>query len=130
MPQQQGQKVKTFINLDTHSNKELKFLDLHPAACFPLDIRICKGCLEYYARITRGCIKERPVLETVEHFQRSFEAALARSRDFIVPESMSITPGEFIISELAHLVGLPGAEMSRHGQSPNDLTILLSQLWC
>ncbi|KAL4948932.1 hypothetical protein BDW69DRAFT_198491 [Aspergillus filifer] len=150
MPQQREPKGKPLINLDTHSNKELKravlprtikgydstlvlfdeFLDLHPAACFPLDIRTYKVFLEYYARITRGRIKERPVPETVEHFRRSFEAALSRSRDFIVPESMSITLREFIISELTHLVGLPDAEMSRDGLSPNDLTILLSQLWC
>ncbi|KAL3439835.1 hypothetical protein BJX65DRAFT_291535 [Aspergillus insuetus] len=150
MPQQREPKVKPLINLDAHSNKELKravlprtikgydrtlvlfdeFLDLHPAACFPLDIRTYKGFLEYYARITRGRIKEKPVPETVEHFRRNFEAALARLRDFIVPESMSITLREFIISDLTHLVGLPDAEMSRDGLSPNDLTILLSQLWC
>jgi hypothetical protein len=73
------------------TNSWTRFLDLHPAASFPLDIRTYKGFLEYYARITRGRIKERPVPETVEHFRRSFEAALARSRDFVVPESMSIT---------------------------------------
>ncbi|KAL3467666.1 hypothetical protein BJX64DRAFT_299023 [Aspergillus heterothallicus] len=150
MPQQREPKVKPLINLDVHSNKELKravlprtikgynrtlvlfdeFLDLHPAACFPLDIRTYKGFLEYYARITRGRIKEKPVPETVEHFWRNFEAALAWLRDFIVPESMSITLREFIISDLTHLVGLPDAEMSRDGLSLNNLTILLSQLWC
>ncbi|KAL4999885.1 hypothetical protein BDV10DRAFT_200538 [Aspergillus recurvatus] len=108
MPQQREPKRAVLPRTIKGYDRTLKlfdeFLDLHPAACFPLDIRTYKGFLEYYASITRGRIKEKPVPATVEHFRRNFEAALARSRDFIVPESMAITLREFIIPDLTHLL--------------------------
>ena len=37
---------------------------------------------------------------------------------------------KYIISDLKTKLGLPDVQMSRDGLSPNDLTILLTQLWC
>ncbi|THC93828.1 hypothetical protein EYZ11_006680 [Aspergillus tanneri] len=138
------------INLDEHDDKEIKravlprtaeqyerslkifdkFLKLHPAACSPPDIKTYKGFLEFYARNTTGRVEERPTMETVESFRRDFETALARLRGFCVPKNMSNTLKEYIISDLKTKLSLPDVEMSRDGLSPNDLTILLTQLWC
>ncbi|PKX95141.1 uncharacterized protein P174DRAFT_510972 [Aspergillus novofumigatus IBT 16806] len=128
MPQEPVAKFICVINLNEHDNKEIKRA-LHPEACFPPDIRTYKGFLEFYARNRPGRIKEKPTPETIEHFRRDFETALARTRDFCVPKSMSTTIKEYIISDLKTKVGLPDAEMSRDGLSPNDLTILQTQLW-
>jgi hypothetical protein len=102
--------------------------------------------LEFYARNTTGRIEERPTTETVENFRRDFETALARFRGFCVPKNMSntlkevwiiepdivciLTISKYIISDLKTKLSLPDAEMSRDGLSPNDLNILLTQLWC
>ncbi|RHZ53562.1 uncharacterized protein CDV56_101788 [Aspergillus thermomutatus] len=150
MPRKLVANFTCVINLDDHDDKEIKravlprtakkydrslmifdrFLELHPAACSPPDIKTYKGFLEFYARNTPGRIEEKPTPETVENFRRDFETALARVRDFCVPKSMSITMKEYIMSDLKTKLGLPDAEMSRDGLSPNDLTILLTQLWC
>ena len=37
---------------------------------------------------------------------------------------------KYIISDLKTKLGLPDVQMSRDGLSPDDLTILLTQLWC
>ncbi|KAL4938218.1 hypothetical protein BDV06DRAFT_232018 [Aspergillus oleicola] len=89
------------IDLDDHDGKKIKtavlprtsrkydrtliifdrFLELHPAACFPPDIKSYKGFLELYARNT--------------------------TRGFHVPESASITMKEYIILDLKTKLGLP-----------------------
>ncbi|GFF77413.1 hypothetical protein IFM53868_02081 [Aspergillus udagawae] len=150
MPNKPVAKFTCVINLDDHDDKEIKravlprtaeqyersvkifdqFLALHPAARSPPDIKTYKGFLEFYAKNTTGRIEERPTMETVENFRRDFETALARFRDFRVPKNMSNTLKEYIISDLKTKLGLSDAEMSRDGLSPNDLTILLTQLWC
>ncbi|CBF82971.1 hypothetical protein AN3315.2 [Aspergillus nidulans FGSC A4] len=150
MAQQPVARFTRVIDLDEHDDKEIKrailprtsrkydralrifdrFLELHPAACFPPDIKSYKGFLEFYARNTTGRIEEQPITETIENFRRDFETALARARGIQVPKSTSITMKEYIISDLKTKLGLPDVQMSRDGLSPNDLTILLTQLWC
>ncbi|KAL4982474.1 hypothetical protein BDW68DRAFT_192120 [Aspergillus falconensis] len=114
MPQEPVANFTRVINLDEHDNKEIKqaiipqtaekyhrslmifdrFLELHPTACSPPDIKTYKGFLEFYARNTPGRIKEKPTIETVENFRRDFETTLARMRDFCVPKAMSINMKE------------------------------------
>ncbi|KAF7630971.1 hypothetical protein AFLA_000028 [Aspergillus flavus NRRL3357] len=150
MPHKPVANFTCVINLDDHDDKEIKravlprtaekyersvkifdqFLELHPAARSPPDIKTYKGFLEFYARNTTGRIEEKPTTETVENLRRDFETALARLRDFSVPKNMLNTMKEYIISDLKTKLNLPDAEMSRDGLSPNDLTILLTQLWC
>ncbi|KAE8377303.1 hypothetical protein BDV26DRAFT_263806 [Aspergillus bertholletiae] len=89
-----------------------------------------KGFLEFYIRNIPGRIKEKPIPETIESFRRHFKTALARTRNFCVPRSISITMKEYIISGLMTKLGLPDSEMPRDGHSLNNLTILLTQLWC
>ncbi|RHZ62459.1 uncharacterized protein CDV56_107336 [Aspergillus thermomutatus] len=142
MPQKPVANFTCVINLDDHDDEEIKravlprtakkyerslkifnkFLELHPAACSPPDIKTFKGFLEFYVRNTPGQIEEKPTPETVENFRRDFETALARSVYYQI--------SKYIISDLKTKLGLPDAEMSRDGLSPNDLTILLTQLWC
>jgi hypothetical protein len=86
-------------NLRRLSSHPLRFLELHPAARSPPDIKTYKGFLEFYAKNTTGRIEERPTTETVEDFRRDFETALARLRDFCVPKNMSITMKEVCIFE-------------------------------
>ncbi|EAW17212.1 uncharacterized protein NFIA_005750 [Aspergillus fischeri NRRL 181] len=150
MPHKPVANFTCVINLDDHDDKEIKqavlprtaekyersvkifdqFLELHPTARSPPDIKTYKGFLEFYARNTTGRIKEKPTTETVENFRQDFETALAQLRDFSVPKNMSNTMKEYIISDLKTKLNLPDVEMSRDGLSPNDLTILLTQLWC
>ncbi|KAL4985863.1 hypothetical protein BDW68DRAFT_179314 [Aspergillus falconensis] len=143
-------KFNRLINLSEHDHREIKravlprtarkydrtlmifdrFLELHPDACSPPDIRTYKGFLEFYARGTDGRIGEKPTTGTIEGFRRDFETALARERNFQVPKNISVTMKEYIISDLNIKLGLTDAEMSRDGLSPNNLIILLTQLWC
>ncbi|KAL4958633.1 uncharacterized protein BDV14DRAFT_194414 [Aspergillus stella-maris] len=87
------------IDLDKHDNKEIKkvvlpktkekyyyslvFLELHPTARSPPDIRIYKGFLKSFSRNTK-----------VNNFHHNFNAALAQERNFYVPQSMSTTMEE------------------------------------
>ncbi|KAF7128632.1 hypothetical protein CNMCM5793_003483 [Aspergillus hiratsukae] len=108
-----------------------KYLKGHPNARCPPDIRTYKAFLVYYASRTTGRIKGKPTPETIEGFRRDFETGLARMRGFSVPKSVSTTMKEWIISDMKNEVPLAvKAQMSRDGLSPNDLTILLTQLWC
>ncbi|KAJ0413052.1 hypothetical protein BJY00DRAFT_322648 [Aspergillus carlsbadensis] len=138
------------IDLDDYDNKEIKravlprtarkydrtlalfdrFLREHPKAVSPPDIRTYKGFLVYVAKGIKGRIRDTPIPETIEGFRRDFQTAMARERGFEAPSSMSITMKEFIISELKQKLGLKEDMMPRDGLSPNDLTILLTQLWC
>ncbi|KAI9035642.1 uncharacterized protein KD926_003153 [Aspergillus affinis] len=138
------------VNLDDHDDKEIKrailprtqeeydralgifdrFLQLHPAARSPPDTQTYKAFLEFVAKNTDGRIKDKPTPDTIENFRRHFEAGLSRNRNFHVPQSMSTTMKEYIISDLANKLGLPNVEMPKDGFSPNDLTVLQTQLWC
>ncbi|KAG2025158.1 hypothetical protein GB937_002919 [Aspergillus fischeri] len=119
MPQKPVATFTCVINLDEHDDREIKravlprtaeryersvkifdrFLELHPAACSPPDIKTYKGFLEFYARNTTGRIEEKPTTETVENFRRDFETALAWLRGFRVPKNMSNTLKEVWIFE-------------------------------
>ncbi|EAW17144.1 uncharacterized protein NFIA_005060 [Aspergillus fischeri NRRL 181] len=150
-----GRGVSTFdqtINLDGHDNSELtrailprteekydralrrfdKFLALHPTAVSPPDIRSYKGFLEFVAKNMKGRLgsKETPTVETVDGFRRDFEAGLLLRRGYNMPENVSTTVREWIKQGLKEKAGLCEEEMEKDGLSPNDLTILMTQLWC
>jgi hypothetical protein len=56
---------------------------------------------------------------TVEDFRGDFEAGMSRCRKY-----------RFIRVERQDRIGLSTAEMHKDGLSPNDLTVLMTQLWC
>ncbi|OJJ98557.1 hypothetical protein ASPACDRAFT_31552 [Aspergillus aculeatus ATCC 16872] len=138
------------INLDNHDDSEIKravldrtkasydralatfddFLELHPGASWPLDIRSYKGFMEFVSKNMPGRLGTHPTLETVESFRRNFEAGLLLRRDFKIQEHMSTTIKEWIRKDLRDLVPLSDAEMDKDSLSPNDLMVLLTQLWC
>ncbi|KAB8070465.1 hypothetical protein BDV29DRAFT_197996 [Aspergillus leporis] len=138
------------IDLEEHDNSEMKqailnrtkakydrtlgifdkYLVLHPKASWPLDIRSYKGFLEFVARNTKGRLEERPTVGTIEGFRRDFEAGLVLRRGYETPENVSTTLREWVKKDLKEKVSLCTDEMDGDGLSPNDLAILMTQLWC
>ncbi|BDD62079.1 hypothetical protein MAP00_007071 [Monascus purpureus] len=104
-------KVYQQVNLDDHDNSERKsrvlgrtenqydrtlslfddFLELHPKASYPPDIRTYKGFMEFVSKNTRGRLGVFPTPETMEGFRRRFESALRLRRDYDMPNHISTT---------------------------------------
>ncbi|KAF5862047.1 hypothetical protein ETB97_012193 [Aspergillus alliaceus] len=72
--------------------------------------------------------KEMPTVDTVDGFRRDFEAGLLLRRGYNMPDNISITVREWIKQGLKEKVGLCKEEMEKDGLSPNDLTILMTQI--
>ncbi|KAJ6024796.1 zinc finger protein [Penicillium herquei] len=107
------------------------FLKLHPQAISPPDIQTCRAFMEWIGRGTYGRIEERPTVETMLGFFREFATSLKRQRSIELPSSTRITINEFVLGELKRKIGLSTKSMDKDGGvSPNDLTILMTQLWC
>ncbi|KAJ6001624.1 zinc finger protein [Penicillium canescens] len=108
-----------------------KFVKLHPQAVIPPDIRTCRAFLEWVARAMHGRIEERPTVETIQGFFRQFATGMKRERNFEFPPATRTTINEYIVGELKIMIPLSTEEMNKDGGvSPNDLTILMTQLWC
>ncbi|KAN0069665.1 hypothetical protein V8E54_011971 [Elaphomyces granulatus] len=107
-----------------------RFLKLHPQAVDPPDIKSYKAFMEFYSKNTPGRLEERPTVGTVEDFRGDFEAGMSRRRKYRFPDQVSTTIREWILSWLKDKIGLSTAEMHKDGLSPNDLTVLMTQLWC
>ncbi|KAJ5772119.1 Zinc finger C2H2 [Penicillium odoratum] len=108
-----------------------KFVKLHPQAVIPPDIRTCRAFLEWIAKGMNGRIEERPTVETIKGFIRQFATGMKRERNFNFPEASRTTINEYILGELKAKIPLSTAQMNKDGGvSPNDLTILMTQLWC
>eukprot|EP00136_Aspergillus_niger_P005226 XP_001395717.2 hypothetical protein ANI_1_2012104 [Aspergillus niger CBS 513.88] len=143
-------KVYQQVNLDDHDNSERKsrvlgrtenqydrtlslfddFLELHPKASDPPDIRTYKGFMEFVSKNTRGRLGEYPTPETMEGFRRRFESALRLRRDYDMPNHISTTIRDYIANDLKETVPLCEDEMPKDSVSPNDLMIILTHLWC
>jgi hypothetical protein len=87
----------SLLNLQRLLSHPLRFLELHPAARSPPDIKTYKGFLEFYAKNTTGRIKEKPITKTMKDFHWDFKTALAQLRDFYVPKNILITIKEVCI---------------------------------
>ncbi|KAJ5110899.1 hypothetical protein N7532_001434, partial [Penicillium argentinense] len=138
----------TLIDLDGIDNKEIrrhvlprtengyqralaffdKFVELHPCSKSPPNIQNSKGFLKWYAVNTRGRIEEKPTVEALQSLRRDFQAGMQKMRGFSFSPEHSTTLGEYIIGSLRPF--LSTAEMDKNGFSPNDLMILMTQLWC
>ncbi|KAL4925801.1 uncharacterized protein BDV17DRAFT_283674 [Aspergillus undulatus] len=140
------------INLDRHDNTKLRravldhtekrydevldqfdiFVQTHPGAMTPPDIKTYKGFMEWLATNTRGRLSEHgyPVLSTLDSKRRNFDTGLALRRGYEVPEEVSTTIREWMKKDLLKIVGISDLEMSRDGFSRDDLTIVLKHLWC
>ncbi|KAJ6114885.1 zinc finger protein [Penicillium sp. IBT 16267x] len=115
LPKTQKDYTRTLVLFD-------KFLILHPYAMNPPDIRTSTASLEWIGRGMRGRIEERPTVETVQDFREHFHIEILDSLELLLTE--------YIKGELRVKIGLSTAEMNKDGVSPNDLTILMTQLWC
>ncbi|KAG0160181.1 hypothetical protein PDIDSM_7708 [Penicillium digitatum] len=108
-----------------------KFVALHPQAIIPPDIRTCRAFLEWVSRGMNGWIEERPTVETIQGFFRKFATGMKRERKFEFPPAIRTTINEYIVGELKIKIPLSTEQMNKvGGVSPNDLTILMTQLWC
>lgn len=105
-------------------------METHPQAVNPPNTQTCKAFLEYYGRTAQGRLEETPTIESVQSFLRRFKAAMKRRRKFTISEELSTTLHEYILQVLRDKVPLSSSEMDKHALSPNDLTILMVQLWC
>ncbi|KAJ5491931.1 Zinc finger C2H2 [Penicillium expansum] len=107
------------------------FVTLHPQAIIPPDIRTCRAFLEWVSRGMNGRIEERPTVETIQGFFRKFATGMKRKRKFEFPPATRTTINEYIVGELKIKIPLSTEQMNKDGGvSPNDLTILMTQLWC
>ncbi|KGO60662.1 hypothetical protein PEX1_038750 [Penicillium expansum] len=107
------------------------FATLHPQAVIPPDIRTCRAFLEWVSRGMNGRIEERPTVETIQGFFRKFATGMKRKRNFEFPPATRTTINEYIVGELKIKIPLSTEQMNKDGGvSPNDLTILMTQLWC
>ncbi|KAL6229166.1 hypothetical protein BDW75DRAFT_250082 [Aspergillus navahoensis] len=113
MPNKPVAKFTCVINLDDHDDKEIKQAVLPRTA-------------EQYER----SVKIFDQFLALHPAARSPPDNKTYKGDFRVPKNMSNTLKEYIISDLKTKLSLSDAEMSRDRLSPNDLTILLTQLWC
>ncbi|KAJ5808824.1 hypothetical protein N7474_010093 [Penicillium riverlandense] len=107
-----------------------KFISLHPQAINPPNIKTYKAFLEFAARGMKGRIEEKPTIGTVESFRRDFEAGMSLRRKYNFSTEVSTTLREWIIQGLKEKISLSTDEMDKDGLSPNDLTVLMTQLWC
>ncbi|KAI9041407.1 uncharacterized protein KD926_006803 [Aspergillus affinis] len=107
-----------------------KFLELHPDAKNPPDLQTCKGFLVWAAKGKHGRIEALPTVETIQGFRRDFQAGMLHIRDVEFSKEFSTTLKEFVIKGLREKVPISTAEMDHGGLSPNDIIILLTQLWC
>ncbi|KAJ5741093.1 Zinc finger C2H2 [Penicillium malachiteum] len=107
------------------------FLKLHPQAISPPDIQTCRAFMEWIGRGKHGRIEEKPTVETMLGFFREFATTLKRERIIELSSSTRTTINKFIFGELKRKIGLSTKSMDKDGGvSPNDLTILMTQLWC
>ncbi|PYH76160.1 hypothetical protein BO82DRAFT_379009 [Aspergillus uvarum CBS 121591] len=138
------------INLDNHDDSEIKravldrtkasynyalatfdnFLELHPGASWLLNICFYKGFIKFVSKNMPGRLETHPTLETVESFYCNFKAGLLLHCDFKIQKHMSTTIKEWIRKDLRDLVPLSDAEMDKDSFLPNNLIVLLTQLWC
>ncbi|KAN0068340.1 hypothetical protein V8E54_013536 [Elaphomyces granulatus] len=138
------------VDLGEHDNSEIKravlphteskyeralriydqFIKLHPQAVDPPDIKSYKAFMEFYSKNTPDRLDDRPTVGTAEDFRGDFEAGMSRCRNYRFPDQVSTTIREWIPSALKDKIGLSTAEMHKDGLSPNDLTVLMTQLWC
>ncbi|KAJ5193196.1 Zinc finger C2H2 [Penicillium cf. viridicatum] len=78
-----------------------------------------------------GRIEERPTVETIQGFFRKFATSMKRKRNFEFPPATRTTINKYIVGELRIKIPLSTKQMNKDsGISPNDLTILITQLWC
>ncbi|KAJ5737901.1 Zinc finger C2H2 [Penicillium malachiteum] len=107
------------------------FLKLHPQATTPPDIQTCRAFMEWIGWGKHGRIEERPTVETMLGLFREFATSLKRERSIELPSSTRTTINEFVLGELKVKISLSTKSMDKDGGvSPNDLTILMTQLWC
>ncbi|KAJ5202331.1 Zinc finger C2H2 [Penicillium cf. viridicatum] len=115
----------------SYSDTLLIFDEYVPIAVIPLDIRTCRAFLEWVLRGINGRIEERPTVETIQGFFRKFATSIKRKRNFEFPPAIRTTINKYIIGELRIKIPLSTKQMNKDGSvSPNDLTILITQLWC
>ncbi|PYI00196.1 hypothetical protein BO71DRAFT_455086 [Aspergillus ellipticus CBS 707.79] len=107
-----------------------KFIELHPRAVDPPDIQSYKAFMEFFGRNTKGRLGEKPTVGTAEDFRRDYEAGMSKIRKHDFPDYISTTIKEWIPTELKDKIGLSTVQMEKDGLSLNDLTVLLTQLWC
>ncbi|EFW14145.1 hypothetical protein CPSG_09219 [Coccidioides posadasii str. Silveira] len=102
----------------------------HLEAPSPPDIQAYKAFLVSVGRAKNGRIHDRPVPDTMDGFQRNFEAGWQRERNCTFPESVTVTIREFIKSDLMKEIGIKEGEMEKHYLSPDDIKAALEFLWC
>ncbi|KAL2808658.1 hypothetical protein BJX63DRAFT_424461 [Aspergillus granulosus] len=107
-----------------------KFIEEHPGSVSPPDVQTFKAFMEYVGINIVGRLEERPTVDTVDGWRRKFQTGLARRRNFFTPKHVETTIREYIRTELKHMIGLSEAQREKAGLSPNDLAILMAQLWC
>ncbi|KAJ5471000.1 hypothetical protein N7530_008357 [Penicillium desertorum] len=104
------------------------FVELHPTSQNPPNLQTSKGFLLWLALNKKGRIEEKPALDTLQGLRRDFQAGMRKFRDFIFTTEHSATLKEYINGPLKPY--LSTAEMNKNAFSPNDLMIIMTQLWC
>ncbi|KAL2812348.1 hypothetical protein BDW59DRAFT_176992 [Aspergillus cavernicola] len=108
----------------------IRFVKDHSGAVTPPDLQTFKAFMEYISINIEGRIKEHPTVATVDGWRRCLQSALRHQRGVITPGHVKTTVQQYIKTVLKHKILLSDAQREKGGLSPNDLAILMTQLWC
>ncbi|KAL4792861.1 hypothetical protein BDV19DRAFT_400344 [Aspergillus venezuelensis] len=108
---------------------EQEYRDDHPGTVTPPDIQTFKAFMEYISINIKGWIEEHPTVGTVDRWRRCLQSALRQQRGFITPGQVKTTVQQYIKTVLKQKISLSEAQREKMGLSPNDLAILMTQLW-
>uniref|UniRef100_A0A093VU63 Virulence plasmid integrase pGP8-D n=1 Tax=Talaromyces marneffei PM1 TaxID=1077442 RepID=A0A093VU63_TALMA len=125
----------------------LEFFDqyykLHADATIPPNFQTLKSFLAWISKLMEGRIKESPrgttlegtqrllpCVDSMRSFLRSFLTAWARAERPDIANSVASMMVHYVKGDMLEEGKLSSAEMPKPCLSPNDLTALLTHLWC
>ena len=85
-------------NIKDNFLTSFRFIELHPHAKCPPDIRTFKGFMEFVSIRKKGRIDERPTVDTMDYFRRTFVTAMSSIRGHEIGDSVVATIREARLS--------------------------------